>query len=140
MHSWVIVFLSPTLLFSSGILKVLFKWWSSIWRSRHKMAIVSKNYLAKFGLWTNYELQILNQLSIYVWLHTENQIYKSGKKLLFFLSQQVIKTLQNHFNSIFYLAFRQTISSGQNGDYYWNWMWTRPGLESFFFKLAKSEV
>jgi hypothetical protein len=140
LHSWVIVFLSPTLLFSSGILKVLFKWWSSIWRSRHKMAIVSKNYLAKFGLWTNYELQILNQLSIYVWLHTENQIYKSGKKLLFFLSQQVIKTLQNHFNSIFYLAFRQTISSGQNGDYYWNWMWTRPGLESFFFKLAKSEV
>lgn len=48
------------------------------------MAIVPKNYLAKFGLWTNYELQILNQLSIYVWLHTENQIYKSGKKLLFF--------------------------------------------------------
>jgi hypothetical protein len=61
------------------------------------MAIIPKNYLAKFGLWTNYELQILNQLSIYVWLHTENQIYKSGKKLLFFSSRKVIKTLQNHF-------------------------------------------
>ncbi len=74
------------------------------------MAIIPKNYLAKFGLWTNYELQILYIL--------KTKYTNLEKKLLYFSFQQVIKTLQNHFIFIFYFAFQQKISSEQNGDYY----------------------